>query len=272
MASSVEQAIKEHQQSNGLAIIISNDYKNIHELPTLDGTIKDNRNMRSTFEELNFAVISDHNVTYSKMLALISSVVGCRQYPPSYKRIVFVFSGHGKDDFLLCTNDNHTTSRTTTISIEYILQQFSEAPHLAKIPKVFFIDACRGEQANPGLMVARGGKNVSQIVPADGNWLLAYSTLPKQKSYEEQGKGGVWMTKLAERLQTDDSSLTDILTTVNRALVELYQCNALYRSNLQQPEFISRLNSCIYFLREARGTLPPGEWNKLRVFFFFVFS
>ena len=254
MASSVEQVVRDRNQANGLAIIVSNDYKDIKELPTLDGTIKDNTNMRGTFEELNFAVISEHNVTYSKMLALISSVVNHKHYPPTYQRIVFVFSGHGKDDFLLYTGDN---KRTNTISIEYILQRFSEASHLAKIPKVFLIDACRGEQVNPGLMVPRGGKNVSQIVPADGNWLLAYSTLPKQKSYEEQGKGGVWMSKLSDRLRTDDSSLNDILTTVNRELVALYQGDAKYP--LQQPEFTSRLNSNIFFLREAKGSSPSGE-------------
>ena len=188
---SVAQVVKEQPQANGLALIISNDYSHTKGLTTLIGTIKDNTNMKNTFEELSFAVINDHNVTYSKMLALISSVVSFKHYPSSYKRIVFAFSGHGKDDYLLYTNDNEPT----TIDTKYILEQFSEPPHLAEIPKLVFIDACRGDLPNPGRLVSKGGKNISRIIPAGGSWLVAYSTLPKQKSYEEQGKGGMWMSR-----------------------------------------------------------------------------
>ena len=243
--SAVAQLVKEHGQANGLVIVISNDYSHTEGLSTLNGTIKDNRNMRNTFQKLNFAVISEHNVTYSRMLALITSVVSFESYPPSYRRIVFVFSGHGTDNFLLYTSD----SKRTTISTEYILEQFSEAPRLARIPKLFFIDACRGDEVNPGRLVAKGGKNMSEIIPAGGSWLLAYSTLPKQKSYEETGKGGVWMSRLAERIRTDDSSINDILTTVNEEMMAFYRDNISYP--LQQPEFRSRLNQCIFFLKEA---------------------
>ncbi len=111
---------------------------------------------------------------------------------------------HGSSDHLLYTNDEILS----TISTKDVLEHFYAA-------KMFFIDACRGDQRNPGLTVPRGGKSVTDIIPAEGNWLLAYSTLPKHKSYEEQGKGGVWMSKLADKLRTADKSLADILTSAS---------------------------------------------------------
>ncbi len=244
--SSIEQVIKKDSQANGLAIIISNDYKKTKQLQPLEGTVKDNENMSSTFKSLRLAVVSRHNVCLNEMLKLLHSIVNFKCYPPTYKRLVFVFSGHGNSDHLLYTND----AALNTISIKYILDQFYDASNLVKIPKMFFIDACRGDQRNPGVRVPRGGISITDIVPAEGNWLLAYSTLPKHKSYEEQGKGGVWMSKLAIKLRIEDTSLADILVSVNESLMELYQEDRTYP--LQQPEFISRLNSNIYFLREAK--------------------
>ncbi len=243
---SIEKVVRENSLANGLAIIVSNDYQNTEQLLTLEGTIRDNENMKRTFESLMLAVISRHNVSHNDMLALLSVIVNFKKFPPTYKRLVFVFSGHGNSDHLLYTNDEVLS----TISIKDVLEHFYAALHLAKIPKMFFIDACRGDQRNPGLTVPRGGKSVTDIIPAEGNWLLAYSTLPKHKSYEEQGKGGVWMSKLADKLRTADTSLADILTSVNEKLMALYRQDKTYP--LQQPEFISRLNTNIYFLREAK--------------------
>ncbi len=253
-ACTIDQVVTQHNQANGLAVIISNDYQNTRDLLTLEATIKDSQNMKNTFESVKLAVIARHNVLYNEMLALLSSIIEFKRYPPTYKRLVLVFSGHGISDHLLYTND----ATLTTISINDIVKDFYNASHLAKIPKVFFVDACRGDQRNLGMMVSsRGGKSITDIVPAEGNWLLAYSTLPRHRSYEEQGKGGVWMSMLAEKLRTEDTSLADILTSVNEELVDLYREDKTYP--IQQPEYISRLNSNIFFLREAKRIKPSGN-------------
>ncbi len=62
---------------------------------------------------------------------------------------------------------------------------------------------------------------------------------------------------LAEKLRTEDTSLTDILTSVNEELVDLYREDKTYP--IQQPEFISRLNCNIFFLREAKRIKPSGD-------------
>ena len=247
-ASTCRSIVQNNRHANGLAVIISNDYKSNKKLQTLSGTVEDGKNMKHTFEVLNLAVIHKHNLTLSATMELIQSIVSIIHYPPSYKSIVFIFSGHGNTDHCLYTNDPDTT----TIHIEDVLSMFypSQAPSLGNIPKLFFIDACRGDAVNPGVMVSRGGKSVGQMVPAEGNILVAYSTLSKRMSYEEQGKGGVWMSRLAEKLREEDASVGDILTNVNEEMMELYQDESSYP--MQQPEYISRLNRCVFFLREAR--------------------
>lgn len=247
---SISEAILTCPQAQGLAIIISNDYKGT-KLRQLSGTHQDLERMQSAFVKLQYAVVSRQNMSKSRLTSLLIEASRQVQYPPTYRRIVLVFAGHGTyDDQLVMHDCNH-------VKLDDIVNMFlpKQAHHLASIPKLFFIDACRGEKEDPGYTcpmrnttIPRGGKLLTTSrLPSEGNYLLAYSTTYGYKSYEMTGKGGVWMTLLSEKLVTVNKSVLDVLTDVNKDLIDLYQDERC----IQQPELHSSLNEEINFFKEA---------------------
>jgi len=121
------------------------------------------------------------------------------------------------------------------------------------VPKFFFVDACCGDEIASGVVYkidksarikARGGAVEEIRLPRNGNYLLAYSTLPGMKSFEDYRRGSFWMNILCdELLNNHENSIQDILTIVNRKLI--LECKPNHC--LQQPIFISCLNLVIHF-------------------------
>ena len=171
----------------------------------------------------------------------------------NYKCIAFVFAGHGG------TMDHIYMEDDTPVSITDIVQQFlpKSAPHIATLPKLFLIDACRGTKVINPVLIPRGSAKIPQgiavkrgvtellssRVPPEGNCLIAYSTMPEHESYEQLEEGSIWITILAKMLCTSHASIEDILTAVNGKMMEKYQ--TLLQCPMQQPEKISRLNKVL---------------------------
>ncbi len=253
-AASVGDVSSAEQRANGFALIISNDYTGAHgAVEKLGGTLIDATLMKSTFEQLKFAVLHKHNVNRLELMELLRQTACCK-YPPSYRRIVIVFSGHGTDNYQLYDQDGKL------VKVKDMLEMFfpEREPLQGGLPKLFFIDACRGDTHCRAVLVPKGGNEKTALpVPQHGNLLVAYSTIPGHQSYEEKGAGGVWMSLLAQRLLSDDTSVLDILTKVNTELLEKYKQDPRWMGFTQQPECLSRLNEKVFLLREARNR---GKW------------
>lgn len=124
---------------------------------------------------------------------------------------------------------------------------------IAHIPKLFFIDACRG---NGDVTVVDGAKqNPSslgfrqRLAMLEGNFLIGYATVDKRKSYMYVGKkGSAWMQTLASELRESRSSVQDAAAMTRRKLVEVYRKEE--KPNPQQPETVDRLNGPL-FLHES---------------------
>ena len=254
----LDQLMQECPVANGLAIIISNDYIELKEIESLTGTAVDAKHMMDTFTALNFATYYQKNISKEKLMDVVRSAASYGEYPASYRRIIVVFSGHG-------TNEQVFTQEGKRVEINDMLRPFhpERAPILGNIPKLFFIDACRGEKTNPGVYVSRGGELVSTLqVPKQGNFLIAYSTMPEYQSYEVKGQGGIWITALAKKLKEENASVLDILTKVNKEMVCEFQRPGRGKS-MQQPELLSRLNEEVNLLKESKGEIyRPSCWCK----------
>ena len=247
--SDVLEVIQENQTANGLALILTNSYDTCHRLDTLTGTRSDGDSMKKSFQTLNFSTCHHHNLPKEATLQLLYSVANYHQFPPTYRRIAFIFSGHGAADHKLYTGEGET------INVKDILTAFfpERAPRSGNIAKLFFIDACRGKQSNSGVIVSRSGREIQTLtVPKHGNFLVAYSTIPDHLSYEERAKGGIWITSLADKLCHRNASVHDILSEVNSELISKYQKDC-YANFVQQPEFISRLNEKVNLFAEAKS-------------------
>lgn len=186
-----------HPKANGIAVVIANRYA--PGTKVLRGVIKDRDNMEKALETLRFAVVIATDIGRVDMLSLLDATA-VYKYPHSYKRMIMVFSGHGEQE-ALCTHDGKVT-------IDEIKYKFTPV----KIPKLFFIDACRGELR---IESQRGGPPLPLT-----EYLMAFSTMPDYVSFENSN-GGYWMSILSTTL-FEDKSIFDVLTIVNAALEKKY--------------------------------------------------
>lgn len=274
--------------ANGLAVIITNDYIGCHppinsKYATLSGTRMDGKRLKEAFERLQFQVYYRHNVTKAEMEKIMLEVKGLNfQAVKHFKCIAFVFSGHGECETVngerrgvLITQDGLQVD-TSRDFIESVTP--GGAPELGMIPKVFIIDACRGSEKTgivsvPARESSKGGSSVDPepqekgsyeiqkwSLPKNGNFLVAYSTLPECTSYDSCDQGSLWLDILAKKLPTPDMSLEDILSEVNG---ELHQQCQHRPHRFQQPEKIVRLNGRLILMEHKSSPGLVGMYLRI---------
>ena len=245
----------------GLAVIITNDYKDNRHYSNLEATESDGAAMAAAFTELGYATIRKHNITAPILTSILRKASNIR-YPQSCKRIAFVFAGHGRDEpgsgaTTLIMNDGEN------MAIDFIVETLS--PHdtnntIGNKVRMFFIDACRGDGKDEGKLIPRGGDFIDKqrLSSNAANYLLCFSTLAGYQSYEvkENGGGsrGLWLPRVARNLTTCDDSICDILVKVNTELLTEFQDREKYPF-MMQPVLIQTLNEMVFLLRER----PQGK-------------
>ena len=254
----VAEAVDKADNPVGLAVIVTNQYKNFPDL-RLPGVKEDGRAMDKAFGILGFATLWKPNISSEDMKVLVKSVVKYFEDnpPPKHYVVAFVFSGHGNEGDLLYGEDDEDIHLNGEI-----VKPLAEEHELGNIPKLFFIDACRG--VNELEPVAKTKKKARELITAKGNYYVAYSTIPKHVAYmkpDDPKSGSAWMQILAQNLQERSDSVSDIVETTSRELWEMYEEHSEI-DKWQQPESVSRLHCGPVYLRpkaDSSGTLAVFE-------------
>ena len=237
----------------GLALIITNDYKSNPQYTNLEATKSDGDAMDRALRELGYASVCRHNVTQIWLMSLLRKA-DRTTYPPSCRRIVFVFAGHGRIESggtSLIMNDGMDISIQSIVTL---LSPSSSTSMIGDMVRMFFIDACRGEGVDEGRFVSRGGclVNERRISSNAGNYLVGFSTLAGFRSYEvrdEGGSCGLWLPRVAEKLTSCDDTINNILVGVNEELMKEFQDKKKYPC-MMQPEMQVTLNEMVNLFRE----------------------
>ena len=252
----LRESILRRPVANGLAIIIANENSSNPSHQPLLGAKRDLENMKHTFEVLRFATLPILNASKEQVLAAIRAAAKYKNYPSSYKRIAFAFSGHG-DLYVIYAHDGPIETDQL-----YDPLQPKNAPHLAHIPKLFFMDASRAPNKDRGVEVVARGKTepprTRAPVPSYGNYVLAFSTMPSMQAYELKDVGGVWMNIVSKQLRTNRRSVLDVLTEVNGELLNEFHLNGF--EFYQQPVLESALNEPFGLLEEAEELGKIYNW------------
>ena len=223
MVSEVQQCINEHPNANGLVVIFTNDYKDTipsdsaDKLEALEECHTDGLEMKKTFcDDFGFACLWKKNCTAAQT-SRVMELMGRCVYLPSYKCLAVVFSGHGKANVLLGNDGN-------VISIEEEVigpLQPGELPQMRKVPKLVFIDACRGEQEMPAWknkeprkreMITREKKMGPRGV-AKGGCFVAYATTLGYRTFT-CGNRSRWLPRVAHKLKISDECVQEIVAEV----------------------------------------------------------
>ena len=254
-AGSVAEVVGRNTEQRGLAIIVTNDYKDVADLPTLNGTHKDGARMQDVFDKLEIANMWKKNVTGGEMKRLLNEIAQLDTLPQSYHSISFVFAVHGD-------NEELSLQDGVKMKVNDIVRALcpGQAPKIGVTPKLFFIDACRGPKKIKPVSVPtshssdlspRGATNHINV-PEKGNFLIAYSCIPDHMAYESE-EGGVWLTALANALLRSKESIEAVLTEVREELDRKYKSP----EHMQLSESVSRLLKKVYLNRERQP--PPAH-------------
>lgn len=177
---------------------------------------------------------------------------------------ICIIMSHGNKEGILCRDHK-------TISVETIMEKFQgnndACPQLATKPKLFFVQACRGEIDDKGYFVPRGPKDVYPNtsdnnempvkLPSDADFLIAYSTtkgtishrrFTVDRRYAETHKEslGSWFISCLVQVLCENSHKEDLmtmLTRVNRAMCEFYTEGGSKQISCQ----LSMLTRKVYF-------------------------
>ena len=211
--------------SPGMAVLFTCDYETTEELELepLLGTKEDAKQMRMTFDYLNYIVHEIHNPTGAEMRAKLQEV---SDYLAKYdgevkdKVIIFAFSGHGYSEGKIekiFANDGDELE----VVAEIVQHYFTAHKCVGGIPKLFFIDACRGSDwifTDSDEEQEEGAKSQEEPLAKGAahtvaNYRIEYATIPHHKSYMDSvDKGSMWMPKLAKALRHNKDEAVSVIS------------------------------------------------------------
>jgi hypothetical protein len=221
------------------------------------GTNHDRDNIKGVFTQLEYEVHvfddSSRNKIFDR-LRYFSRHADLRQM----SSFVFVMLSHGYG--------NRIFSRDGEIIIDELVSFFKgdKCPALIGKPKLFFIQACRGDDFDRGThtLVTESTREVRKL-PIEADILIAYSTVPGYFSWRNNQNGSWFIQKLCLALQCygKEMDLASIMILTNRLVAfEYSSCtdSKLTNDMKQIPSVVSQLCKKVYFYPRQRG-VPGGD-------------
>jgi TPR repeat protein len=186
--------------------------------------------MHRALQNLNFEVNVGRNMTSAAMYDFIKQNITDTQLAAE---CVFVyFSGHGNSKGILGSDDE-----TLALGDLASLLRPPQARQLVDVPKLVFIDACRGRQRDDG------ASKSTESFPSTADFLFGYATAPDHVAYD-----GRYARVLASGLEEHwrNTEITEVLTWVQRTV-------ATVGSSKQMANFHSFLTKKLVYSGRLAG-------------------
>jgi len=231
------------QIPRGLCVIINN--VNFKKSGERKGSDTDADTLDQVFTWLGFMVKRHRNKTAAEMKAVLQE---CRQSAFGDCFICCALS-HGESKGILGCDDD-------ILTIEEILIPFKGCPELAGKPKLFFIQACRGNKfPDEVLLTTDTGGEVAQeldtdvrpfqmrTIPADADFLVSMATVDNYYSMRHPTEGSWFIQSLCRQLREGAQRGDDILTILTRVNDDVCQEEGFVRGKKakQAPDQSFRL-------------------------------
>ncbi|XP_067838676.1 caspase-3b isoform X2 [Heptranchias perlo] len=211
------------------------------------GTDEDAGTLKKTFQKLHFQVMIYNDQTCDEMLdKLQSAAKGDYSQMASF---VCIFLSHGEEGFLYGTDGSKEIKEFTSMF------RGDRCKSLVGKPKLFFIQACRGNEFDAGVETDSIADEMSaplQKIPVEADFLYAYSTAPGYYSWRNTTNGSWFIQSLCHVLDKYGKKLElmQILTRVNHKVALEFESNTSsvnYNAMKQIPCIISMLTKELYF-------------------------
>ena len=227
------------------ALVVANDYSicSVPKYVTLRATIPDSLKIVTTFRNLGFSVSHQTNLGFASLIACLESLVEEKESLV----LCFTFCGYGEEGMLV-------SQEGRLLPICDILEQFhgTTRPHLADKLKLLFIDACRGQKQDRGvvtwqdyetIVTTRGARVLDKVLLSEhNNCIIAYATQlgyqSRELHHQDGTDEGVWMPILASTIASRDACILHVMIEVNYLVQK--KCEEL-KIFYQAPEVIFSL-------------------------------
>jgi len=192
------------------------------QLKARNGTNNDRDNLRVCLRQLDFDVEVHDDLPF-KDIERILEQASMEDHSDSDCILVTVMS-HGELGILYACDQPYKPDR--------LWSHFAadKCPSLAGKPKLFFIQACQGDQLDHGTRMQRTGTDAGSTtykVPNHADFLIAYSTIPGFYSWRNTTAGSWFVQGLVHILQSEAHTrdLLSMMTRVSRKVAYDFESN-----------------------------------------------
>ncbi|KAL7982034.1 hypothetical protein Chor_001091 [Crotalus horridus] len=228
-------------------------------LPDRRGTCADRDNLNRSLTELGFEVKCFNDLRAEEVLHNIHDVSTDKHEDADC--FMCVFLSHGED--------NHVYAYDAKIQLQMLTSMFrgDKCPSLIGKPKIFIIQACRGDKHDEPVLARDTVDSVTDrsldnettfdaaavyTLPAGADFLMCYSVAEGFYSHRETVNGSWYIQDLCEMIRKHGGSLefTELLMLVNRKVSHrrVDVCKDIQAIGKKQiPCFASMLTKKLYF-------------------------
>ncbi|XP_026115004.1 caspase-8-like [Carassius auratus] len=224
----------------GYCLIINNyNFKESSSLSNRAGTDKDRDDLSRLFRRMHFKVEVQNDLTASDMKNVMGHFAK-RDHTPMGAFVCCVLS-HGLKGTVLGVDGNEVEIRELTVPIARCLT-------LASKPKLFFIQACQGNEGQNGVLtmdapgIATEDDSYDEdafnpearSIPIEADMLIGMATVQDYQSYRHTTEGSIYIQELCNQLEKfcpRKEDILSILTKVNREV-----SFKILRGHKQMPE------------------------------------
>lgn len=240
-----------HRRRGKAYIFNHMNFDPVQQLKARNGTDADRDNLRVCLRQLDFDV-EVHNDLPVKEIDRVLESASMEDHSDADCIVVAVMS-HGEMGILYGRDSPYKPDR--------LWSHFSadKCRTLAGKPKMFFIQACQGDQLDHGIKMVRTEHDAGSTtykIPNHADFLIVYSTIPGFYSWRNTTAGSWFIQALVHVLQREGHStdLLSILTRVSRKVAFDFQSNVpgdyVMHEKKQIPCVTSMLTRDVVFTRK----------------------
>ncbi|KAK2162969.1 hypothetical protein LSH36_88g00021 [Paralvinella palmiformis] len=254
LSSSVDDKYRYHMnhKNRGHFIIINNkNFDSSTNMGNRNGTDEDAANLYQRFKELGFDVKSYNNLKKIQMLKVMTDA--SRWDHSECDCFGCAMLSHGDEGVVYGTDGQ--------IALDRLIQPFKgpQSYTLRGKPKIFIIQACRGDQLDHGVEVQSDSEVPIEEkvyrIPVEADFVYAYSTVAGYYSWRNSTKGSWFIQAMCKMLKQHayNMNFVQILTRVNYEVAYEFESNASKESmnkKKQVPSIVSMLTKDLIFNRK----------------------
>ena len=212
------------------------------------GADLDIKNVKTTFDGLNYATWVIKNPTPTIMESVVKIVSEYKYFSTELKWIVFYYAGHGgsidkKGYFILpCDNDEHKVFPIDSKVIDPFQPGYPNC-HLEDRKRLFLFDCCLKEDTTktiPATAPPPLDPNLPCYQPPNDYTIVAHATYYREVARGDFSMGGIWTIKLCHNIRQHaaDMEVNDILIKTRDEVV----CETKYK--VQAPFQVVNCGYC----------------------------